>query len=73
MIGERMRLACRRWRLAIANFSQRHFGEGAEMSTRGRVRSPEKFDYLRAVVNSKSPPRFLAVSMLIMKLCNFLH
>jgi hypothetical protein len=33
--GERARLACWRWRLAIANFSSQHFGEGAEMCTRG--------------------------------------
>jgi len=27
---------------AIADFSETHFGGGAEMSTRGRVRSPNK-------------------------------
>ena len=32
----------------------------------------DSFPY-RAVVSLKSPPRFLAVSMLMMKLCNFLH
>jgi hypothetical protein len=53
---------------------QDQFGEGAELCTRGACAPQTRsFTAYRAVVSSKSPPRFLADSMLMMKLCNFLH
>jgi hypothetical protein len=44
--GERTRLACWRWcprhRELLIILKGEYFGEGAETSTRGRVRSPER-------------------------------
>ena len=48
--GERTRLACCRWRLANDSLwlNRKAFRRGAENSTRGRVRSPERLFRLAA-------------------------